>query len=416
MNRKYLAIGIVLAISLFYVPTTQAATSQGLDWGVSIGDRFEFQVTLESSELTPHNESFYLNVTDIPSIPDPLNNYTELPQLSFSGLWANDTPMGESLLLLSYAPTIAVPIGNWDLLFQLAENMTWFWDEPVNVEITHDDLYRWGFTYTFNFTGEQWEIEAIYSKSDGFLAKLSYLIYNEFLGEYIFGFWVYRDGVLPTISHPANVVIGEGDVGYTIIWSGYELNPAAYEIYVTNGTGTYLVQENLWNCTCELLVLSLDGLDYGTSVFSLVLHEASGLSIYDSVLVEVEDRTDPVITHPEDIEYTVGQIGNNFTWVMEDINPSSYAVYVDGDLIGSGNWNARVASIDINADDLLAGSYNYTIAITDLGGNTVTDEVIVTVNADFLVSNLPLIISGIGITGLIVVVVYVVRSRKSIST
>ncbi|MGY5852091.1 MAG: hypothetical protein RTU92_00830 [Candidatus Thorarchaeota archaeon] len=416
MRRKYLAIGILLAISAFYVPSAQAATSQGLEWGVSIGDRFDFLVSVGVSELPLHNETFYLNVTDTPVIPDPFDNYTELPQLSFSGLWTNDTPMGESLFLLSYAPTIAVPIGNWDLLSQVAENMTWFWDEPVSVEMTHDDLYRWGFTYTFNFTGEQWEIGAVYSKIDGFLVKLSYLVYNEFLGEYTFGYWIYRDGVLPTISHPLDVVIGEGDTGYNIIWTGYESEPAAYEIYLTNVSGTYLVQENLWNCTCELFVWSLDGLSFGTYALSLVLHEASGFSSYDTVIVEVEDRTDPIVTHPEDIIYTVGVTGNNFTWIMEDLNPSSYEVYVNGEMIGSGNWNARVASIDLNVDDLTIGTYNYTIVLTDLGGNIITDQVIVTVDADFLTSNLPLILSGIGIVGIVVVVVFLVRSRKSVPT
>lgn len=169
MMKRALQVILALAIvSIFMISPIAAATSQGLEWGFVNGDRFDF--TLASPE-DGFSEQMYMNITDMPAaaIPDPLTDWFNIPDPSIGMWWENGTSLGiysfMFIGLLAVGSKIAVPIGNYTLLWDL-----------VNVELTGETLEEssnvWGLKWTeaINSTHE-FSITATYAKADGFLAE-----------------------------------------------------------------------------------------------------------------------------------------------------------------------------------------------------------------------------------------------------
>ena len=165
------AISVILALSvitMFLVTPVAAATSQGLEWGVAYGDRFDFE--MKSSD-EPVGEDIYLNITKMPTtaIPDPLDDWSDIPQPDVGFYWANGTSMGISVLifigLVAVGSKIVVPVGNFSLLTEL-----------VAVKLTGEDItddanvWRISWDVDINSTHES-RIVGAYSKVDGFLAE-----------------------------------------------------------------------------------------------------------------------------------------------------------------------------------------------------------------------------------------------------
>lgn len=57
----------------------------------------------------------------------------------------------------------------------------------------------------------------------------------------------------------------------------------------------------------------------------------------------------------------------------------SYIVTRNGVVIDSGSWNSSDERISLFLGDYLAGEYNLTLIVTDIGGNSASDSVQVTV-------------------------------------
>ena len=94
---------------------------------------------------------------------------------------------------------------------------------------------------------------------------------------------------------------------------------------------------------------------------------------------KLTDINNPTINSPDDIEYIEGETGNSITWSPSDRHPDSYEVFKNGTTIMDGKWNSTKETITVDIDGLSLGTYNYTIKVSDTGGNSVTDEVLVAV-------------------------------------
>jgi hypothetical protein len=90
------------------------------------------------------------------------------------------------------------------------------------------------------------------------------------------------------------------------------------------------------------------------------------------------DNTPPEINSPLDINYNVGDSGNYIFWQGTDLHPGVYIVWKDGVLLTGRGWTSSQI-IEIEIDGLTEGSYNYTIEIGDIVGNSNFDTVIITV-------------------------------------
>lgn len=211
----------------------------------------------------------------------------------------------------------------------------------------------------------------------------------------------------PYINHPTDVVMAEGELGSIIVWNGSDVHPDQYEITLDG----VLFSSGQWNSSSEYLNVSLDGLAMGTYVFIVTLYDELGNSVQDTVLVDVNDETTPVITHPPDIETYQGDLGINVEWTGADLHPSTYEITMNGTLIGSGLWNASSDTWTINFDTSPTGEFTLVITLYDTSGNSVSDTVEVTITSPDNGTTLMITI-GIAVGGIAIVIVIITKKRK----
>ncbi|MGY5880135.1 MAG: S8 family serine peptidase [Candidatus Thorarchaeota archaeon] len=185
------------------------------------------------------------------------------------------------------------------------------------------------------------------------------------------------DGTSPNIDDPADIQYNEFTIGHSIIWDPSDLHPAIYAIYLDG----IPIKSGFWNSSSETIMISVDGHGPGEYNYTLLVADMSGNSAFDDVLVTVVDSIIPTIDSPIDVEYTEGDTGITITWNPLDFHPLSYEIFIDGFSLGSHDWSLPLASIIVSVDGHSAGEYNYTIVVTDVGGNTASDSVTVTVTA-----------------------------------
>ncbi|MHA1135810.1 MAG: hypothetical protein ACTSSE_04920 [Candidatus Thorarchaeota archaeon] len=89
------------------------------------------------------------------------------------------------------------------------------------------------------------------------------------------------------------------------------------------------------------------------------------------------DANAPIIDTPIDIEYEYQDTGSEIIWNATDPNPVNYTIFRNGVLVGSGGWNGSTISIVV--DWLIPGTYEYILTVTNIGGFSASDTVIVTV-------------------------------------
>jgi hypothetical protein len=179
----------------------------------------------------------------------------------------------------------------------------------------------------------------------------------------------------PIITHPGDIHYAEDDLGNTITW-------IATDDYNT----TYLVQldgsnssDFGWN-SGEPIVYDIDGLTKGVYTFNIIVSDASGHFVNDTVIVTVTDETDPVPSSPADLEFFEGNTGKNITWVPQDTYPMNYTIFLNGIEEFSGSWlNNTPILVDIDAYSFTIGQYNFTIYLNDTSGNFAIDTVYVRV-------------------------------------
>jgi len=205
-----LLIGAVLAAPV------AAATSQGLEWGVANGDRFTYQFTLNSD--TDHvSEAMYFDVESIPgTIPNIVDQWSDLPILTIGGYWENGTSLGLYGLVFIFMFTtgsgFCVPIGNYTLLSEL------LLDEMTENVTTASTYYYWTSKYSGQSSGETVTVTTSYLKTDGFLAK--YLVTAKNETDTVMDISVVRDGLPSDIVDlvMSNIlIIGIGVVVLVII-------------------------------------------------------------------------------------------------------------------------------------------------------------------------------------------------------
>jgi hypothetical protein len=99
----------------------------------------------------------------------------------------------------------------------------------------------------------------------------------------------------------------------------------------------------------------------------------------DSFPELLEDTEDPVVIGPADTAIDIEIAGNTLTWFAFDEFPTYYSIQIDErDPDEGGYWNGGSITIDLGTI-LIEGTYRYNLTVYDVAGNTVTDEVIVTV-------------------------------------
>ncbi len=179
----------------------------------------------------------------------------------------------------------------------------------------------------------------------------------------------------PTIDHPSDQIIAEGSSPNIIDWNADDVDPSRYEIF----RDSILVKSGLWNSSSETISISVDGLSVGEYVYEIIVYDVADHTASDSVMITVYDGLSPTIDEPSDIVIDEGDIGQIVTWSPSDLNPVSYDIFVDGVLMRTGLWNSSSEAIIVSCDGLAYGIHVFTIFVTDVGDNSISDDVVVTV-------------------------------------
>ncbi|MFQ5832657.1 MAG: hypothetical protein ACE5H4_08150 [Candidatus Thorarchaeota archaeon] len=181
------------------------------------------------------------------------------------------------------------------------------------------------------------------------------------------------DGTAPVLDSPSDVPYSEGTTGNSIVWDPTDLHPSSYVLY-RDGTP---IKSGTWNDTLETISVTVDGLSLGTYNYTILVTDVGSNTATDTVWVTVSDGTAPTVDSPADVEYNEGQTGNSISWNPSDLHPSSYVVYMEESPYKSGAWNSSSETITVSVDGLSVGTYNFTVEVADVGGNSASDMVLV---------------------------------------
>jgi len=116
----------------------------------------------------------------------------------------------------------------------------------------------------------------------------------------------------------------------------------------------------------------------------------------------------PKVLSANNITYVQGSTGNEILWEVTDEDPLNYTIYRNGNLVETDDWDGL--SIAHNVDGLSAGTYNYTLVLTDASRHRVINVVWVTV-----IQSMPdLLVVGtiIGSVSVIILCSYLIFKRR----
>lgn len=170
----------------------------------------------------------------------------------------------------------------------------------------------------------------------------------------------------PTISHPEDLLIEEGSIGYSIIWSGSDNRSPWWATVTQNGT---IIYDQAW--LGNEIIIPLDGLPLGNTVYNCTLFDETGNSIFDIVNItvhsQVPDVDPPLIVTPEFLEYEVGTEGHYLTWICHDDHPYAYRILFNNTEVVYAPWHGD--NISICVDGLTIGLWYINLTVWDLKEN-----------------------------------------------
>ena len=137
----------ILFVLCFVVTPVEAASNQGLHWGVTIGSRFDYHRFAESVyETSPIEMEFYVIIDSLPSIADDINTMVDLPDFpGATQFYENGTEIEGSSGLLVF------PVGNWSLIVSIWQS----WPGYTTAENVIQDIISTPYLIGYNFT-ESW--------------------------------------------------------------------------------------------------------------------------------------------------------------------------------------------------------------------------------------------------------------------
>lgn len=170
-------------------------------------------------------------------------------------------------------------------------------------------------------------------------------------------------------STPNNANYNEGTLSNVVTWFAVDSDSSDYMFYINDS----LHASDNWEVN-EPISINIDGLQNGFHNLTLLIFDVARNYINSTVIIRVSDVTDPVFNLiPENLEILEGVENSNLEWNLFDINPRNYSIFVDGELMQSGSWD-DIISFPVN--NILAGSYNITLFVTDTSFNEISNFVI----------------------------------------
>jgi hypothetical protein len=310
-NLRRVSILVVLLLLATLIPAVPviAQSDQGFEWGFAYDDEFHFMMHLNSTGLQIDEEIYLVSNDTLPSIPDSIENWTDIPYTGIEAYYANGTQLGIEILTFVAMYNAYVPIGNWSCLSSLAYRTHDV--ENVILAVVEPSFwgYRWedddwvlsdgGVTVYSNYTIN---VHVEYFKTDGFLANYTVDAYNKTTGadagEIVLerlGIEEYRETTDPIITNnPGDIWYIEGQEGHSITWYASDDNPGTYRVIRTHPTqlvAPFTIKSGLWNHSSEAITVVVDGFSAGPHVISLIVYDLSGNHDSDRVKLTVIEES-----------------------------------------------------------------------------------------------------------------------------
>lgn len=186
---------------------------------------------------------------------------------------------------------------------------------------------------------------------------------------------VYIDGINPDISHPTDILMGEGDVSQILQWTVGDVNPDNYVIY-KNGT---VISSGSWTVN-GTLPMDLSTLTNGIYNITMQVFDAAGNSAFDAVIVEVDGQGPTIDVGTTSVIYSP-ELATSFSVNLSEIHwPGVYNVTMNGNLYTSDTAVAGNGPILVDISGLTEGTYNFVIYVYDSFGNVNSANKIITID------------------------------------
>lgn len=131
--RLLLGFSMVFVLIFSQASSVAAANNQGLEWGVAVDDRLDYDVKISYHNTTLDleiDDAMYVIINVTPSISDDITSISQILSLHmifgyYTTYWDNGSIMnGLWNNILKMTPLLVLPIGNWPLVTQLLEDAT----------------------------------------------------------------------------------------------------------------------------------------------------------------------------------------------------------------------------------------------------------------------------------------------------
>jgi len=222
---------------------------------------------------------------------------------------------------------------------------------------------------------------------------------------------------IPEITIPLQEILYEiGSLNNIISWNFTDPSTisAIYSVYRDE-------IEILSDIACnpnENIDLSIDGLSAGKYIYRIVVNDGYGKTATNLTTIIVNNVAPVISVSVADILYEFGSLDNNISWSFSDISVSnpSYNLYRNGLPILIDESCNIGEQIVVSIDGLEAGVYIYVIELNDGYGNTITESVTVTVNAQEEKTDYSSYIIAFTIGLSIIAAAIIIRRKPKIST
>jgi len=308
-------------------------------------------------------------------------------------------------------PPIVTSPGNQDVLLD-AENVTITWHVedafPSSIEVYIDNVLNatvaWtNLTYDYVFNVSAAFNEFIIGEYE---VKLIAYDQNHNSAEDIITLRIYED-VIPVIEGPADIAFYFTETGHTISWNVSDDYLNKY---------TVMDNDNVYssgdiNPDEPVITVSLDNLIIGVHNFTLHVNDTSGNSAEDTVVVTVKaDDIAPVIVFtPDEVYYSQGDLDVIRNWTATDEFMDHYTITIDDEEIMHADWETE--NIEFDFSGLRVGTYEVTLTVFDLGGNSAQSTVTVAVSPAPIVNYITAISLGSVVLITIIAIIWFVRYR-----
>ena len=184
-----------------------------------------------------------------------------------------------------------------------------------------------------------------------------------------------QDTTPPVFTNiPTDLIYEFGTTGNSLSWTVTDLQDGSYSV-LENGTQ---INSGSWSSGVNI-IQKVDALTPGIYNITIVVSDKSGNSNSNEVIVTVQDSRPPeLISVSVNFTYELGTNGHSLSWTATDLDSNYYTLFRNNSAIETNTWASGIP-ITTGVDGLGVGLYNFTILIYDSLGNSVSNEIYVTV-------------------------------------